>query len=379
MAQSDEVRFMRRAFVLAERGLNNTASNPRVGCVLVKDNEIVGEGFHEAYGSEHAEVVALRNARGKAKGSMMYVTLEPCCFKGKTQACTHEIINAGVKVVVAACKDPNPKVFGKGFEELKKNGITVRIIDMEKDCFELNPGFFKRMKSNLPWVRVKIAMSLDGYIALGSGESKWITGKIAREDGHRWRARSCCLLTGSRTVVNDDPEFTARVSGEDVLQPEKVIIDPRLIVSKKAKIFASGKVILATLLKNDKLITEKVMDYRQKGVHVIELKPKSSQSTQFYFKHLLGALSKRGFNEILVEGGPSLVSSLMTENVVDEFLIYKSSKILGAGVSFVQLNTAKEALTNERQWVFKSVNRVGEDVFMSLRKKNNSFYGLANV
>ena len=370
---------MQRAFVLAERGLNKTASNPRVGCVLVKDNEIVGEGFHEAFGRDHAEVVALKNAKDKAKGSSMFVTLEPCCFKGKTEACTHKIINSGVKVVIAACKDPNPKVFGKGFEELKKNGITVRIIDMEKDCFELNPGFFKRMKIGLPWVRVKVAMSLDGYIALESGESKWITGKVAREDGHRWRARSCCLLTGSRTVVNDDPKFTARIFGDDVLQPEKVIIDPRLIVSKKAKIFASGKVIVATVLNNDNLTREKINGYRQKGIYVVELKPKSVQSTQFYFKHLLEILAKRGFNEILVEGGPSLVSSLMTEKLVDEFLIYKSPKILGAGVSFVELDTEKGILTDESKWEFKSVDRVGEDVFMSLRKKDNSLCGLGNV
>jgi len=225
---------MQRALVLAKRGLYTTDPNPRVGCVLVNKGEIVGEGWHQTAGEPHAEILALRQAADKAKGSTVYVTLEPCNHTGKTPPCTDTLIQAGVTKVIAAMVDPNPLVAGKGLKKLRDNGIDAESGLLEEQARAVFPGFIKRMETGLPYVRVKMAMSLDGRTAMASGESQWITGEAARRDVQYLRARSSVVLTGIGTVLSDDPAMNVRLSAKelgldgDVRQPVRVVLDSQL-------------------------------------------------------------------------------------------------------------------------------------------------------
>ena len=359
--------FMDRAFELAKKGLYTTMPNPRVGCVIVKDGKIVGEGYHRWTGQDHAEVIAIKSAGEKARDSSMYISLEPCSFRGKTGPCTKEILRSGIKEVIVASKDPNPRVAGKGLAELKKAGV---IVSMRKDftqSFELNPGFFKRMRTGLPWVRVKIAKSLDGYIALKSGESKWITGTEAREDGHRWRARSCCILTGSQTIRKDNPLLTVRLGDENSRNPIKVIVDPNLICDTDSKVFAEGKIILATLTAKASIKFDKIKAMKDKNINVIQLPCVGPNLTRFSLKLLLTELAKQECNEVQVEAGPGIVTSLFEEKLIDEFLIYQSPKILGEGLSFIDKSNERELLKRKSEWSYIGPSMIGDDMRMILR------------
>ena len=363
--------FMDRAFELAKKGLYTTMPNPRVGCVIVKDGKIVGEGYHRWTGQDHAEVIAIKSAGDKARDSSMYVSLEPCSFRGKTGPCTKEILRSGIKEVIVASKDPNPRVAGKGLAELKKAGVSVSMRKDFTQSFELNPGFFKRMRTGLPWVRVKIAKSLDGYIALESGESKWITGTEAREDGHRWRARSCCILTGGRTICRDNPLLTVRLGDESSRNPFKVIVDPNLICNTDSNVFAEGKTILATLNANDSIKFDKIKSMTDKNIDVIQLPCVGPGVNRFSLKLLLMELAKQEFNEVQVEAGPGLVTSLFKEKLIDEFLIYQSPKILGKGLSFIDKANERELLKRKSEWSFIGPNMIGDDIRVVLR--NNKY------
>src|SRR5690348_3105033 len=233
---ADDHGYMAEALRLAERGLYSTDPNPRVGAVLVKDGKIVGRGFHKKAGEAHAEVLALKEAGAAAQGATLYVTLEPCAHQGKTPPCADAVVAAKVARVVAAMTDPNPQVAGKGFEKLKAAGIAVAEGLMEADARALNPGFISRMTRGRPWVRSKLAVSMDGRTALATGQSKWISGEAAREDVHRWRARSSAVLTGIGTLLADDPTFSVRLPGE-WRQPYKVVVDTNLSTPADAKIF----------------------------------------------------------------------------------------------------------------------------------------------
>ena len=363
--------FMDRAFELAKKGLNTTMPNPRVGCVIVKDGKIVGEGYHRWTGQDHAEVIAIKSAGEKARSSSMYITLEPCSFKGRTGPCTDEILRSGIREVIVASSDPNPLVAGKGLAKLKKAGVSVSMTGDFKQSFELNPGFFKRMKTGLPWVRVKSAKSLDGYIALKSGESKWITGAEARKDGHRWRARSCCILTGSQTIRKDNPLLTVRVGDDSLRNPVKVIVDPNLICPTGSNIFAEGKTVLVTLNARDSTKLEKIKAMKDKNIDVIQLPCAGPGIARFSLKLLFAELAKQECNEVHVEAGPGLVTSLFKERLIDEFLIYQSPKILGKGLSFIDKVSERELLKKKSEWSFIDVSMIGDDVRMILR--NNKY------
>ena len=363
--------FMDRAFELAKKGLNTTMPNPRVGCVIVKDGKIVGEGYHRWTGQDHAEVIAIKSAGEKARNSSMYITLEPCSFKGRTGPCTDEILRSGIREVIVASSDPNPLVAGKGLAKLKKAGVSVSMTGDFKQSFELNPGFFKRMKTGLPWVRVKSAKSLDGYIALESGESKWITGAEARKDGHRWRARSCCILTGSQTIRKDNPLLTVRVGDDSLRNPVKVIVDPNLICPTGSNIFAEGKTVLVTLNARDSTKLEKIKAMKDKNIDVIQLPCAGPGIARFSLKLLFAELAKQECNEVHVEAGPGLVTSLFKERLIDEFLIYQSPKILGKGLSFIDKVSERELLKKKSEWSFIDVSMIGDDVRMILR--NNKY------
>lgn len=317
----DDVRYMARALALARRGLYSTDPNPRVGCLVVKDGKVVGEGWHERAGAPHAEVHALRHAGNNARGATAYVSLEPCCHQGRTPPCSQVLIHAGVTRVIAAMSDPNPKVAGQGFAELEKAGIQVERGLLQAEAERLNPGFIARMTRTRPYVRVKLAASLDGRTALGNGESKWITGEAARADVQRLRARSSAILTGIGTVLADDPSLTVR-DFDIGRQPLRVVLDAKLRMPASARMLGlPGKTLLVTgggIAMNSAL--------RAQGAEVLNL-PAAGDNIDL--QALLELLAKREVNELLVEAGATLCGALLKAGLVDELVVYLAPHLLG--------------------------------------------------
>src|SRR5512135_2431955 len=290
--------WMARALCLAERGLYTTAPNPRVGCVLVKDGKIIGEGWHERAGEPHAEVHALRAAGGAARGATAYVTLEPCSHHGRTPPCADALIAAGVSRVVSAMQDPNPLVAGQGLQKLSDAGIEVECGLMEAAARELNIGFVSRMTRGMPWVRSKIAASLDGRTALANGTSKWITGEAARRDVQHWRARSCAILTGIGTVLADDPQLNVR-SMESARQPLRAVVDNGLRIPPAARLLQQPGAVIYTATQD----AQKIAALEKSGARVAVL---ADAGGQVDLSAVLRDLAERGCNEVLVEAGSKL-------------------------------------------------------------------------
>lgn len=312
---------MARALALAARGLNTTAPNPRVGCVLVRDGEVVGEGWHRRAGEAHAEIHALEQAGERARGATAYVTLEPCSHFGRTPPCADALIGAGVARVVAAMEDPNPLVAGRGMARLRAEGIVTAHGLMETEAHELNIGFVSRMTRGRPWLRLKAAATLDGKTALNNGVSQWITGPDARRDGHRWRARACAVLTGIGTVRADDPQLSVR----DVpceRQPLRVLIDARLEVSTKARII-NGEPILIATASEDRARSTPLLELG----HQIVILPDAAGKVAL--PALMRELGRRGLNEVHAEAGFRLNGSLLREGCVDELLLYLAPMLAG--------------------------------------------------
>ncbi|MEK6210780.1 MAG: bifunctional diaminohydroxyphosphoribosylaminopyrimidine deaminase/5-amino-6-(5-phosphoribosylamino)uracil reductase RibD [Pseudomonadota bacterium] len=318
---AEDFQFMARALRLAERGLYTTTPNPRVGCVLIKDGRIVGEGWHERAGGPHAEVVALTAAGTNAQGATAYVSLEPCSHHGRTPPCADALIAANVARVVAAMQDPNPQVAGSGLRKLREAGIQVEAGILETEAHELNIGFVSRMTRGRPWMRVKIAASLDGKTALKNKVSRWITGADARRDGHRWRARSCAVMTGIGTLADDDPRLTVR-DVETPRQPLRIVLDSRLRITPEAKILEGGGVLVATATRDE----DKNRALARKGAEVVVL---PNEEHKVDLLELAKYLAGRGINEVLVEAGTNLNSALLRAGVVDELLIYLAPHMLG--------------------------------------------------
>lgn len=314
--------YMAQALRLAARGLNTTTPNPRVGCVLVKDGRVLATGWHEKAGGPHAEAMALAKV-GPADTAQCtaYVTLEPCSHYGRTPPCADALIEVGVVRVVAAMLDPNPLVAGRGLEKLRAAGITVEHGLMEDEARELNIGFVSRMTRGRPWVRLKVAVSLDGKTALKNGASQWLTGPDARRDVHAWRARSCALLTGSGTVRADNPLLTVREVAT-TRQPLRVIVASRLEIPPEAAVLADGHCLIACAAD----LPEKAARLSARGAEVVVL-PNASGKVDL--PALLQELGRRGVNEVMVEAGSRLNGSLFREGCVDELLIYQAPLLLG--------------------------------------------------
>jgi diaminohydroxyphosphoribosylaminopyrimidine deaminase/5-amino-6-(5-phosphoribosylamino)uracil reductase len=320
---ADDGRHMARALQLATRGLYTADPNPRVGCVLVKDGEAVGEGWHERAGGPHAEVVALKAAGGRSRGATAYVTLEPCCHHGRTPPCTQALIASGVTRVVAAMPDPNPRVASQGIAELEKAGIRVDIGLMQAEAELLNRGFRARMARARPWVRVKLAASLDGRTALASGESKWITGAAARADVQCLRASSSAILTGVGTVLADDPSLTVR-DFDIGRQPMRVVVDGHLSLRPEARLLhLPGKTLVVTAVDDD--------DYAESllatGAEVMVL-PGAAGAVDL--AGLLRDLARREVNDVLVEAGATVCGALLRVGLVDELVLYLAPHLLGS-------------------------------------------------
>jgi len=342
---------MQRALELARNGMYTTTPNPRVGCVVMKGGEAIGEGWHEKAGGPHAEVVALRRAGGDAKGATMYVSLEPCNHRGRTPPCVDAIIKAGVKRLVVAMRDPNPEASGGG-ERLRSAGIALEYGLMEEEARELNIGFVSRVTRGRPWVRMKIAATLDGRTALSNGKSQWITGAQARCDGHRWRARACAILTGAGTIASDDPQLTVR-EVETPRQPLRVIVDSRLETPPAARILRGEKVL--------------VFAAKSGSLPNAEVVALPNPNGKVDLPGMLRELAKRGVNELHVEAGPRLNASLVREGCVDEYLVYLNPSFLGDSAQGMLELPAPGSLEERPRLSILSIERLGEDVRLVAR------------
>jgi len=345
--------YMSRALSLAERGLYTTSPNPRVGCVVVRDGRVVGEGWHERAGAAHAEVMALAQAGGEAAGATAYVTLEPCNHFGRTPPCVDALLAAQVTRVVAASRDPNPMANG-GAERMRAAGIRVEFGLLADEARELNIGFFARHERGRPWVRMKIAASLDGMTALDNGQSQWITHAEARRDGHHFRARACAVLTGIGTVKDDDPQLNVR-DVPTTRQPQRILVDSRFEVAPSARILAGGNVLVAGAVDDPK----RTDPLQAKGCEVLVL---PNPHGKVELPDLFAELGRRGMNEVHVEAGTRLNGSLLREGMVDELVVYLAPGIIGASGRGMFHLPALERLEDQVRLTIRDVRMMGPDV-----------------
>lgn len=351
---------MAHALRLAERGLWTTDPNPRVGCVIAHGEEIVGEGFHERAGEAHAEVFALREAGERARGASAYVTLEPCAHTGRTGPCAEALIAAGVARVVCASEDPFPKVAGRGLERLRQAGIAVETGLMRDAARELNRGFFSRIERGRPWCRLKIAATLDGRTGLGDGTSQWLTGKAARADNMRWRARSSALVTGIGTVLADDPMLTVRMDSDTKFAPPlRVVLDSSLRIPVGARVLDDAAPTLVCCA------PESVA--RNRHVPPAQLLSCPHHATGLGLAVVLAELAQRGCNEVQVEAGPTLSGAFVHVGLVDELLLYVNPSVLGdTGLAMLALPALAKLDARER-FRIADTRMVGEDLRLLLR------------
>lgn len=361
---------MAHALRLAERGLTTTTPNPRVGCVLVRDGAIVGEGWHARAGEPHAEVHALRAAGDRARGATAYVTLEPCSHHGRTPPCAHALIDAGVTRVVAAMTDPNPQVSGRGIQLLTLAGIHAEVGLLEAEARELNIGFVARMTRGRPWLRLKTAASLDGRTALANGASQWITGPAARADVQHWRARACAILTGIGTVLADDPRMNVRLAGT-TRQPLRVIVDSRLQTPAMARMLpapasggAAGGVGDSVLIACAAADPARRAALEAAGAEVIEL---PGPAGRVGLTALLNELARRGINEVHAEAGATLNGALLDAGLVDEWVAYQAPIVLGHAARGLFEMPPLTDMVGRRDFVLHDVRKVGADLRAVLR------------
>lgn len=362
-SQQDQA-YMRVALELAARATMATSPNPKVGCVLVKEGVIIGQGWTQPVGQAHAEVMALRDAAtqgNQVQGATAYVTLEPCSHFGRTPPCANALIEAGVARVVAAVEDANPQVAGRGFALLRDAGISVEHGLFAFEAREMNIGFFKRMETGRPWVRLKMAASLDGFTALPNGQSQWITDVAAREDGHRWRARADAILTGVGTVIADDPQLNVRLPELDTVlthQPRKLIVDSRLRTPKKAKLFQTGK----TTIFHSVVDAKQVSALQDVGAQLCCLpEVLSDNRVRVNLLELMQLLGREQINELHVEAGAKLSGSLIQAGCVDELLLYLAPKLLGQGAAMFALPEL-QSVDQARSLKIHEMKQVGEAI-----------------
>jgi diaminohydroxyphosphoribosylaminopyrimidine deaminase/5-amino-6-(5-phosphoribosylamino)uracil reductase len=359
MRAKDKI-FMQRALELAARGKGRTSPNPAVGAVVVKGNKLIAEGYHRKAGSSHAEIMALKKAGRKARGATLYINLEPCCHTDKkTPPCTKAIIKAGIRKVVTAMIDPNPKVSGKGLKELKRAGIGTQAGLMEKEAKRLNESFIKFISKNEPFVILKTAQSLDGKIATARGESRWITGEKARNYVHQVRNEVDAVLTGIGTVKKDDPSFDCRM--KNGRNPYRIVVDSKLRITPDVKVLRhkDKKTILATTRKAGK---KKVEYFRKRGVHIVIAKEKTGKVD---LRHLMKELGRLGITSIMIEGGSSINASALSSKIVDKVLFFIAPKIIGGTDSIGSIGGRSPLMLHK---AFKlndiEVKTIGDDILI---------------
>ena len=353
---TNDLQGMSLALQWAAKGMFSTTPNPRVGCVIVKDGQVIGEGYTQPPGQAHAEVQALRDAAARGtdvRGATVYVTLEPCSHFGRTPPCADALIQAGVGRVVAAIGDPNPLVAGQGLAKLRAAGIETLCGMLEHEAHEMNIGFFSRMQRGRPWVRMKAAASLDGKTALHNGQSQWITSAAARHDGHQWRARACAIMSGIGTVNADDPQLNVR--GVDTpRQPQRIVVDRALQLNPQARVLEGGGTWVIAAQPN----AEKEAALRERGAEIIML---PNPHGKVDLPALMLELGRRQINELHIEAGSKLNGSLIQENCVNELLMYLAPSIIGDGRGMFDL-PALDDLNQQRRLSFKQIQPIGEDL-----------------
>lgn len=350
---TDDIAHMRLSLQLAERGLYTTTPNPRVGCVLVREGRIVGTGWHQRAGEPHAEILALRMAAEQSRGATAYVTLEPCSHHGRTPPCADALVNAGVQRVVVAMQDPNPLVSGRGLTRLAAAGITVECGLLETEARQLNPGFIKRMRHNLPWLRIKTAASMDGRTALANGVSQWITGTAARQDVHAWRARSCAILTGIGTILADNPRLNVR-DVETSRQPLRIVLDSHLRTPVHAHILDTPGTLIACAHR----AADRAQALEARGAEILTL---PDERQQIDLPRLLTVLAQRGLNEIMVEAGATLNGALLEQHLVDEWVAYIAPTVLGNSARGLFALPEFSSLSQAQRGNIFDVRPTGED------------------
>jgi diaminohydroxyphosphoribosylaminopyrimidine deaminase/5-amino-6-(5-phosphoribosylamino)uracil reductase len=365
--------MMSLALQEARKALYLSNPNPRVGCVIAKNDRILGKGFTQKVGSNHAEIEALADAKrngiteAELEGSAVYVTLEPCSHIGRTPPCCDALEKIRPARVVIAMQDPNPRVSGQGIVRLRQLGIRVELGLMKNEVMQLNPGFMKRMSKGLPYVRMKIAASLDGRTALPNGKSQWITGSAARADGHHWRAQACAILTGVGTVKEDDPQLSAR-GVQTERQPLRVIVDSHLEIPLAAKVLGDENVLIVCADPEAKVFEEKQKQLNARGVRVVQIpNAKGKVDLVKMFSYLATELE---MNEVHVEAGHKLNGSLLRENCVDELLIYQAPYFLGEGLGMVNIGPF-ENLPEHHDWKIIDHTLIGSDLRIRLSKNRD--------
>lgn len=372
-------RAMFRAIALAVQGLETTDPNPRVGCVIAQGEEIVGEGWHERAGEPHAEVNALRAAGPKAAGATAYVSLEPCSHHGRTPPCADALIAARVARVIFAVEDPNPRVSGRGAETLRQAGIATESGLLEAEAMELNPGFLKRMRCGRPWVRLKLAMSLDGRTALANGVSQWITGSVAREDVQHWRARSSAIMTGIGTVLADDPCLNVRLPEPSPArprrQPLRVVLDSSLRTPPDAKLLTGeGGVLIITAARQGQSDVDQAnrgAALLARGAAIEEVCASAAAAgARLSLPEVLDSLGRREVNELWVEAGPQLTGDLLRQRLIDELIVYVAPKLLGPQARpLAELEELRD-LGAAPAFVILDTCQVGDDLRVRLRPRH---------
>ncbi|MBY5948188.1 bifunctional diaminohydroxyphosphoribosylaminopyrimidine deaminase/5-amino-6-(5-phosphoribosylamino)uracil reductase RibD [Photobacterium rosenbergii] len=379
MFSSIDHAMMLRAIKLAKNGQFTTTPNPNVGCVIAHDDEIVGEGYHYRAGEPHAEVFALRAAADKAKGATAYVTLEPCSHYGRTPPCAEALVKAGVKRVVCAMVDPNPKVAGRGIAMLKQAGIEVQTGLLEQDAEALNPGFIKVMKTGLPYVQLKLAASLDGRTALANGESKWITGPAARADVQRYRAKAGAILSTSATVLADDPSLNVRWQelGDEVQQgyPEADLRQPvRVVIDSKNRVTLEHRLVS---LPGKTILARKQADMQAWPQDVEQLVIPEGEGVDLHA--LMVELAKHNINHIWVEAGAGLAGGLLQAGLVDELILYQAPKLMGSDSRGLMDLNGLVSMAQVPELSISDVRMVGDDIRITSRINNHIRADLLNA
>jgi diaminohydroxyphosphoribosylaminopyrimidine deaminase / 5-amino-6-(5-phosphoribosylamino)uracil reductase len=364
MSSAFDEKMMRRALELAQLGRYSNHPNPRVGCVLTQGEQIVGEGWHAKSGEAHAEVQALAAAGDRARDATAYVTLEPHCYHGRTPPCTDALIRGGVQRVVCGTLDPNPRVSGAGLKQLAASGLAVETGVLEAEVRELNLGFEKRMTTGVPRVIVKIAMSLDGRVALSNGVSKWITGEAARADVQHLRAAASAVLTGIDTVLADDPQLNVRDPSIELLgrQPLRVVLDSRLRIAPAARMFSvPGRTIVFTAAEQ----IAKAGAIQQAGAEVVAAALDAERHVDL--QHVLAELGRRECNDVLVEAGPTLAGRFLQLGLADELIVYIAPIVLGPEARAMALLPPLYRIEDVLRYTLRDLQRIGADVKLILR------------
>ncbi len=364
--------YMAQAIRLAARGIYSTHPNPNVGCVIVNEGVVVGEGWHRQAGGPHAEAFALQQAGERARTATVYVTLEPCSHHGRTPPCSDALVAAGVSRVVVAMQDPNPRVAGRGLRGLTEAGIAVQVGLLESQARALNPGFISRMQRRRPWVRVKLAASLDGRTAMASGESKWISGAAARQDVQRLRARSSAILTGIGTVLADDPALNVRLDAQQLYgvaplrQPLRVVLDPDLTMSAQAQMLSlPGQTLIFTSVSDPR----RYSGLQRSGA---EIAPVAGASGQLDLAAVLERLAEREINEVLLECGPTLAGAFLQSGLVDELIVYLAPHLMGDSARGLFKLPGLERMQDRVALEWLDVRQVGSELRITARPVSGS-------